>query len=424
MTAKTKDFLSSAIIFLMLMFMVRDVCNVSINPYLITILLSGISCVLSYKNLIAFSCFLLPLSCGIQSFIWIVIIFCILFRKAKIPYNIIFLFLLFFVLELIDQAFTIIIQPEIKNTIFYFASLFLTLYLINDESKSLDHSRNIRYFLYASSFLLLVVFTRVILQFGIDELLTGALRYKLDDVTLSGEYVFYTNANNLGLYSAVSFSILLFIGKDRLKISNYAYILIFAIVVVGGMLTFSRTWLILVIMSLLAYLLFTKQNKAFVLFVMLLMALFTLVLFSDYSKSIYDIFVARLNAEDIKDGAGRTDLFLAYNEFFVENPRYWLTGTGSVYYLSVCRQMNSIHNMLQQTYVCYGILGLIGVLTMFYNILKKASRYVTVRQQYAPLICYLIFVQTVQFFNPIFCMYPLIICVYCLKVNQKAYELC
>ena len=405
------------------MFIVRDVGAIKINPYIITTILSALACVLSYKDLLAYSCFLLPLSCGVQSFVWIVVIICLLAKNPKVPFQTIFLFLLFFILEIFDQTTTVIIKPEIKNTIFYFAALFVTFYLINDESKSSDYSKNIRYFLYGSAFLLAVLFTRIILQHGMDELLTGTVRYKLDDTTLSGEYVFYTNANNLGLYAAVCFSILLFIGREKLKLHGLTYIFLFILVLLGGLLTFSRTWLILVIACLLTYFLFSKKNMSFFFVLFILISLAVIVLSSDYYKSIYEIFDARLNAEDLKDGAGRTDLFASYNKFFMDNNRYWLTGTGSVYYLDVCQQPNSIHNMIQQVYVCYGFLGILGIGALFYGIFRMGAKFLATKQQYVPLICYLIFVQTVQFFNPIFCMYPLAICVYCLKLNNNKNKL-
>jgi len=57
---KSERILVWSILFLMLIFIVRDILGVNINPYAITLLLSLIACSLSYKDLIAYSCFLLP----------------------------------------------------------------------------------------------------------------------------------------------------------------------------------------------------------------------------------------------------------------------------------------------------------------------------------------------------------------------------
>jgi len=415
---KSERILVWSILFLMLIFIVRDILGVNINPYAITLLLSLIACSLSYKDLIAYSCFLLPLSCGIQSFIWVVVAGCIIYRKGKISNRALSLFLLFVILEIIDQSRTIIYDINIKNTLFYFTSLFLVLYLVHDEYSNADYAKNVRYFIYGSCFLLFALFTRIILHFGIEEVLTGVLRYKLDDITLSGDYVFFTNANNLGLYSATCFSILLYLGQINLKISRFLYVVLITVVVIGGMLTFSRTWLLLSLGALLMYLLVRKKNAYFLLLLLIIAVVFTFALSSDYFMSIVEVFETRMTADDIKDGAGRIDLFSLYNDFFKNHSEYWITGTGAMYYLQICQQPNSIHNMIQQTYICYGVLGLIGVGLLFSGILSKNRIYITTMLQYAPLVCYVLFIQTVQFFNPIFCMYPLVACVYCLKVKQ------
>lgn len=405
--------------FLMLLFTVRDIGGVGINPYALTLLLSGIACLLSYKNLVTFICFLLPLSCGIQSFIWLVLAGCILFRHQKVAKFAIILFVLFLCLEIVDQTCMSVATVNIKYTIFYLSSLFLVFNMSCEDNRELDYPKNIKYFICGTCFLLVILFTRIILHYGIEEILTGAVRYKLDDTTLSGDYVFFANANNLGLYAAVCFTTLLFVGKESLKMQKSEYTLAYIVVILGGMLTFSRTWIILTVLSLLSYLLLVKKNKSFFFVLFLTICLAVLASSSDYFKAIFEIFEARLKAEDLQDGAGRIDLLKLYNVFFSQNPQYWLTGTGAVYYQSICKQPNSMHNMIQQTYVCYGALGVVGVGALFYHIYHTNKKYIKSIMLYAPFVCYLIFIQTVQFFNPIFCMYPLVLCVYCLRVKGE-----
>lgn len=419
MNLKSSNWLSWIILFLMIIFTVRDIVTININPYLITLLLCGISFCLSYKDLVAFSCFLLPLSCGIQSFIWVFIIGCLLIRARRISLETVLLFLLFVSLELFDQARALIVSNEIKNTIFYLVSLFLVLFLVNnDKTRELDYSKNIRYFLYGTSFLLVVLFSRIIIQHGILEVLSGAIRYQLEDTSTSGDYVFYTNANNLGLYATVCISTLLFLGKDNLRLSNIMYIILLIVTVAGGMLTFSRTWFILTCLALLIYIFLANKNKTFAIVLFTLLIFITLACTTDYFKMIVDLFQERLTADDVRDGAGRMDLFSLYNSFFIQNPQYWLTGTGAVNYQSICQQPLSMHNMIQQTYVCYGFLGCAGVFLLFYSIFRN-NKSVRSIMFYGPIVFYLIFVQTVQFFSPIFCMYPLVLCVNCLKVNKN-----
>ena len=65
-------------------------------------------------------------------------------------------------------------------------------------------------------------------------------------------------------------------------------------------------------------------------------------------------FINRFNNGEFKSAGGRTELFESYNEYFLDNPQYWLTGTGVAYYKDICKQSNSMHNGTQQIYINTG----------------------------------------------------------------------
>lgn len=424
MNSKEDKYLSFIVVFIMILFAVRDILAISINPYVITLFLSLVPLFLSYKNIIAYSCFLLPLSCGTQSFIWIVLVGFILLNSKKISLKTVFIFSLFAILELLNEALVYVPSFDVKNTIFYIVSLFVVIYLVNDDNEKVDYSKNIRFFLYGTCFLLVVLFARIIAHSGIQEVLLGAIRYNLEDTSQSGDYVFITNANNLGLYSTICISVLLFIGKASLKLSKLKYLILFIVAFFGGMLTFSRTWLILTFIAFILYLIIAPKNKSYLYILFSFIVVVVIAVSSGYLNSVIELFETRMTADDVADGAGRTDLFELYNKFFLSHPQYWLSGTGAVYYQDICQQPLSMHNMFQQVYVCYGLIGSLGVLYFLTTIYVNNRKYVVSKMQYLPLIFYLIFVQSVQFFNPIFCMYPLVICVCCIKsFKNKHYEI-
>jgi hypothetical protein len=263
-----------------------------------------------------------------------------------------------------------------------------------------------------------MIFGRVLLESGAEELLSGALRYSMDGKELANDYVFFTNANNLGLYSATCFAGLL-MGRKRLDMPMVVYVIVLVLVILGGALSFSRTWLLMTTASIVLYLILSPKNKAFFAVIAILVIALAFLLNSVLFEPIYEVFEMRLTSEDISDGAGRTDMFSLYHNFFVSHPEYWLTGTGSVYYLKVCAQPNSIHNMIQQIYVCYGIIGIGTFLSYFMLLLKRSRRYVSNLVQYLPFVIYIIFVQTLQFVNPIFCMYPLAMVIACQYLNKQ-----
>lgn len=413
--------LPCAVFLVMLMFTGRDIGGSAISPYLTTALISAVALILPYSQLVAYVSFMLPLSCGIQSAFWVVVAACLLFRGKKVSAPTIIMFIIALLLELFGQ-----IQFEgtdiiIKNIFFYFVSFFLVMYLTMNENKNVDRARNIRYFIYGTAFLFVMIFGRVIMEEGIDEVLAGALRYSMDDKELAEDYVFFTNANNLGLYSSVCFATLL-LGAKRLRMPSILYILAILLIVCGGAFSLSRTWLATSVVSLVLFLFFSPKNRVF-LSVAIVCGIIALLAFNaTMLEPLYEMFEERLIDDDISDAAGRTDLFALYHAFFAENPRYWLTGTGAVYYLQVCNMPNSIHNMFQQIYVCYGLVGLSAFVTYFVRIVKDNKKYIQQYIQYLPFVIYLIFAQTLQFVNPIYCMYPLVLVVYCLQLYKSEYE--
>lgn len=406
------------VIFLMLIFTGRDIGGMGINPYLTTLLICCGAIMLPYSYLVSYAAFMLPLSCGIQSFSWIAILGCLLYRGKKVSTATIIMFFIVFLMELIG-----ILQYDsnnmiVKNIVFYFVSFFLVIYLTMNNNENVDNNRNIRYFIYGTSFLFAMIFGRNILTLGIDEIFAGALRYSMDDKSLKDAYVFFTNANNLGLYSSVCFATLL-LGAKRLEMPTICYIVSMILIICGGAFSLSRTWLITSVLSLIFFLFFSPKNKTYI-SVVIVCGILALVAFNmALLDPLYEMFNERLSGDDIKTGAGRTDLFAAYNTFFFTHPQYWLTGTGSVHYLGVCNQQNSMHNMLQQIYVCYGLIGAITFFTFFFNIYKSNKKYVKLFMQYLPLIIYLIFSQTVQIVNPIYCIYPLVLTVFCMQMYKN-----
>ncbi len=414
----TQHMLSVFVALLMALFTARDIGGFAINPYLPTIIISGMAILMPYTHLVSFAFFLLPLSCGMQGFVWIVVIGSLLLKGKKAPLVAIVFTLIIVLLELFNQSRHPAFDNNIKNTIFYFFSLLTIFYLTIEHNKHMDHAQNVRYFIYGTAFLFSMIFGRIILESGVAELLSGALRYSMDGKELANDYVFFTNANNIGLYSATCFAGLL-MGRKRLNMPMVAYVIVLVVVVLGGALSFSRTWLLMTTASIVLYLVLSPKNKAFFAVIAILAIAVAFLLNSVLFEPIYEVFEMRLTSEDISDGAGRTDMFSLYHNFFVGHPEYWLTGTGSVYYLKICAQPNSIHNMLQQIYICYGIIG-IGTFFLYFTLLLKRSRpYVSNLVQYLPFVIYIIFVQTLQFVNPIFCMYPLALVMACQYLKKQ-----
>lgn len=401
----------------MAIFAMRDLGGYAVSPMIITALTSMIAIVLPYSMLLTYATFMLPLSCGIQSITWLVILGCILFKSKKIPIKVLFLYGIIVSLELLGLIRFEGVTIVYKNVIYYLVSLFIVMYLTNNSNTNVDIKANIRYFIYATAFLFVMLYGRIMTEVSINDIMEGVLRYEMEEIGAGAENVFFTNANNIGLYSAVCLATLV-IGYNRLDMPIWCYIISIFIIVAGGMLSFSRTWLILVVLTLIVFVIFSSKNKGYI-FLTIIMGLgIYLLIKSNFFDSIYETFETRLTDEDVSDGAGRVGLFKSYNEFLATNPKYWFTGTGAVYYGAVCKQPLSIHNGTQQLYVCYGIIGFLTFLIFFVSIINNNRKYVKQTIQYLPFVIYLIFAQTLQIINPIYCMYPLILAIYCLQLYK------
>ena len=151
---------------LVAIFTARDIGGFAINPYLTTMIISCMAIMLPYKQLVSLAFFLLPLSCGMQGFVWIVIIGSLLLKGKSAPIvTIVFTFIII-LLELFNQSRHSAFDTVIKNTIFYFFSLFTIFYLTIEHNKKMDHAQNISCFIYGTAFLFAMIFGRVLLESG------------------------------------------------------------------------------------------------------------------------------------------------------------------------------------------------------------------------------------------------------------------
>lgn len=120
----------------------------------------------------------------------------------------------------------------------------------------------------------------------------------------------------------------------------------------------------------------------------------------------------RLTDDTVSSGGGRFGLAVAYLNAMTENVRVALIGAGTTYYSYVLGISGASHTGTIQVLACY---GLIGSVIFFWGILSPLRR---CNQAKAPMLYCLpyigcvIFVQTIQFINPTYLIFPYIICAY------------
>lgn len=237
-----------------------------------------------------------------------------------------------------------------------------------------------------------------------------------DDITSTH---FALNANNIAYFSCSLFAFLL-LGTKTLQLNKLLYFTLLIIAVLSGVLSQSRTWVILICISIIILSIGSNFKQKFrVLLTVSVLFLLTALLANDLMDALLSGLRARFEIDDIGTAGGRTDIFAMYNRFMVENPRYLLSGTGVLNYHEVTNIPNSCHNATQQVFVCYGLLGILMFTTIFIKTFLQRSRGITYTNYIAVLLP-LFFIQSIQFLNPHYLMLPIAMAVLILRIpNYK-----
>ena len=194
------------------------------------------------------------------------------------------------------------------------------------------------------------------------------------------------------------------------------YVVLMVIAIASGLLSFSRTWMLVVAVIMLWYLIFEKQRNKLFMVVLMFLALFV-VISQGWIEQILLTFTDRFELQNMETAGGRTELFHIYNEFWLSDISYVFFGTGTTFYKIIANMPLSIHNSIQQIYVCQGLFGLlIYILVAIYFSRNYSSPYKDY-VSYIPLIAVFLFSQSLQFLMPQFLMFPILGAAYVLRIN-------
>ena len=180
--------------------------------------------------------------------------------------------------------------------------------------------------------------------------------------------------------------------------------------------SFSRTWMLLFALIIVAYLLHERNLKA--LFSLVIIFGAVILLFPNILAGFTNVMTDRMAGDNIETGGGRTVIFNQYNEVWSQSILYVLFGTSLTSYHEVTNISGSMHNSIQQIYVTLGLIGLllyIGLFIKFFNTknVGKPSLF-----NYLPFFAGAMFLQSIQFLEPYFLMLPLIPACYAFLVRD------
>lgn len=387
----------------------RDCMGVGIDKYLLLAeYLLAFACLKSdgIEALLAFS---LPFAYGLPfNYIALVSAVFIIFKRRVLPEKFVFLALLYLALQELVMTYWYS-EIDYGAEAGYISCLVLLVLIATGKTRNCELM--LVSFIIGTAIAFLIVIQRTTEAVPLESLLAGAARlgyggsgaYGADATfDINSMYVRF-NPNEVGYYSLVSLGcgLLLLIKSDlnRIVILGCMSVSLFA-----GVLSQSRTWTMMVaalviIMVLLSIRRSGERRRALIAFGVVAFAAAAIVA---QNPLLIDTIIHRFEGADFVTANGRTDLLEGYNDWFISQSWRAFFGSGVVNYKEVTGLWNSMHNGIQQIYVCLGIVGtavFVSILVYLGVRCVRSSDKITPINA-LPFIAALAFLQSIQIINP------------------------
>lgn len=396
----------------------RDIGGVQINKFLFFAIIVIYAAIADYQHVMMLTAFVLPLTNGLPGNYILPALCVLLVAKGAKRIHIPSFAWVAFSLIIVSEFFHIMMissSPDIPGFVGYCSSIFLLLLICSADLNASDNWKNALWFSLGSVIMLSIIMMNFSFMLQTDIQSFDVRIGDTNDYSGYGGMSLRTNANNIGLYSiaAITISFVLWYYK---KISVWLLALISVPSFIAGVNSFSRTWVLCLVLFLLLFLLFRRGKSFAPLIILIVSVAGVYFFFVEFSSSALDVFTGRFSGDNT--AGGRTTLFTEYNNWMFENEWSLLVGVGAQPYKEITNLSNSTHNAVQQILLAYGIPGLILFIYLFYRSIKKW--YVPKEHMvYMPLIVVFFFLQSLQFLNPAYCMYPFIASFFVLKMLKQ-----
>lgn len=413
--------LKVSVLSIMVILCMRDILGMGISGIMIVGIISMFMLILPYAQLVYLLFFILPLTCGIPGYVMLVSIVLLVLKSKHITAAQIIPALLIAISEILHVTFYDF-NADFRGVLSYLSFISVFFFLLFEQDKTVMRQVCIKYFCFGAVFTLAVIYAGLMLENGFAEVIAGNLRsgfaMGIEEVEeMKNRLVL--NANSIAYYSIVSLACLM-LGRKKLLLGKFVYIALLFITIAGGVLSFSRTWLLLVAVVFVLFIIANKPSNKFVLGAAIA-AIVGLVIVSDsaFFAPIVENMTSRIGNDDIATAGGRFIIFERYNDFWLSEMKYVLFGTGAVYYKEVAGQFMSIHNGIQQIYVCYGLCGILLYIGVIVGFLRR-NKHIKLSLLFClPIIACFLFNQSIQFLNPYYLMLPFIPAAYALRIEKR-----
>ena len=290
------------------------------------------------------------------------------------------------IVEVMNYIWHDIASNEIVYLLVY---MFYATYAVA-QNVYVGHERQcIWYYSIAKMAAIMLVMIREVAQYGWDYFFVYNARFGNNT---AGHMVTGFNANEMGLYCIMAVALLLTLYHfDKNKIS----LILAMIVSCLGVFSVSRTYLVVLVITWLFFLLERKLPlKQFCLFAVLLIlviiAVFTL--FPDVTE-----WILSYTADRFDEGDTRTPLMLQYIDISFSSLWGALFGY-SQNYLVVTDAAGAVHNGLQEVFVCWGMVGTAFFALWVIELYRRGIEKLPVPdfRRYASTAIFWLYIQTLQ----------------------------
>lgn len=377
---------------------------------------------MEYKDGVLLTFFILPFTVGIPGYSITFALLALIIKRRSLNLNAMWSAFILLIIEIVD-FFVVGLDVDIQRLLSYCSFMLLFFFLILEVSKDIDAGSCILYYSFGLIFTLAVIYFNMASQNGFDRLIAGELRNGIQGLLDNEESSIghlVINANSTAYMCLASASSLL-CGRKYIKISPMLINILIGIVFLIGMMSFSRTYILSLVLLVLLLLIFRRQKVRVIVHIALLV--FAAIIFFPY---IFDNFIngmtARLGESNLSTAGGRTIIFKEYLELWGSNTYYMFFGTGASDYMQILHTSRALHCGLEQVLVCCGLIGLmVWGISIFKFILKNKSELSIedFKIFIIPLIVTVLFDQSIQFLNPYYLMLPIIPALYTLRLRPN-----
>ena len=400
----------------------RDVLMMDVGNGILTLIFTAIMAFLPYSSLVSFIYFMIPLTCGVPGYMMLLAIILLVVKGKSWTSKQVIPVVIVGVLEIINELGR---TPDTIGVISFMSFIAVFFYLLNLNKSQVDNGQNLFCFIVGVVLTFAIIYYNMLSQYGIAGLLTGYYRSGAlgsidnDAETMKGHLA--ANANTIAYYAICAVSTAI-VSMKSLPYNKWLMITMTAVCFLGGVFTFSRTFILCSALFLLLTFFF-QERRSSVKFAVIVAAFAILAIFfyGEYINDIFSVFGGRAEEENLSTGGGRTVLFSIYNKLWGSNIFYIVFGCGAVDYWNVLKAPNATHCGLQQIWVCLGIIGLSLFVYELFSYLKRYSNKKNLIML-VPFLVSFIFDQSIQFLNPYSLLLPILpTLIVCQLQYQKSY---